>query len=137
MQKYIPFFLSACIVICFFLLSEKTFAQANQNTDGTSAYVKGITTGRAKTLVTGVLGLIGLIIALRAKRRLAKNSTNRNGLVVAFVLSLVTIILSVIQLIISADAVFGSGSGKAGAIVALLLGLIGIGISGLALRQKK
>ena len=137
MQKYIPFFLSACIVICFFLLSEKTFAQANQNTDGTSAYVKGITTGRAITLVTGVLGLIGLIIALRAKRRLAKNSTNRNGLVVAFVLSLVTIILSVIQLIISADAVFGSGSGKAGAIVALLLGLIGIGISGLALRQKK
>jgi len=137
MQKYIPCFLSACIMICFFLLSEKTFAQANQNIDSTSAYVKGITTGRAKTLVTGALGLIGLIIALRTKRRLAKNNTNRNGLVIAFALSLVTIILSAIQLIASASTVFGSGSGKAGAIVALLLGLVGIGISGLALRQKK
>ena len=136
MKRCIPYFLSACIMICFFLLPENAFAQANQNTDSTSSYVKGITTGRAKTLATGVLGLIGLIIALRAKRRLAKNSDYRNGLVIAFVLSLVTIILSAIQLIASAGAVFGSGSGKAGAIVALFLGLIGTALSGLSLRKK-
>ena len=135
MKKYIPFILAVCIMFGFFLLTQSAFTQTSQNTDNTS-YVKGITAGRATAMAIGVLGLISLIVAWRAKLRFAKNSNSRNGVVVAFVLSLLSIVLSVIHLVTSAGAVFGSGSGKAGAIVALVLGLIGAVLSGLTLQKK-
>jgi len=136
MRKYIPYILSTCIIICFFLLTEKSFSQTSQNSDGTFTYVKGITSGRAKALATVALGLISLLLAWRAKIRFTKNNSNRNGLVTAFILSLLTIILSAVHLSTSAGAEFGSGSGKAGAIMAVLLGLAGAALSGLALRKK-
>ena len=136
MKKYIPFSLAICTMISFFLLTQNAFTQTSQSTTNTSTYVKGITSGRAKAMAIGVLGLISLVIAWRAKLRVSKNSSSRNGVVVAFVLSLSSIILSVIHLMTSAGAVFGSGSGKAGALVALLFGLIGAVLSGLALQKK-
>jgi hypothetical protein len=72
-------------------------------------------------------------------------STNSSGVrnnmrtpaIIALCLGGVAIILSLIHLSTSAGAVFGSGSGKAGAIVTLVLALIGITLSGLALRGKR
>src|SRR6266498_2847507 len=134
MKKYIAYILLAWLIIGFtFLVTEKVFSQSDQKEnkkdttssittmpDKNAAYVSGITTGRAKALVGVVAGLISLVIGWRAKARSAKDTGNvRTGAGVAVVLGLTGIILSIIHLATSVGAVFGSGSGKAGAIFAL------------------
>jgi peptidoglycan/LPS O-acetylase OafA/YrhL len=143
-MKY--FVLSACITIAFFFFtSEKAFSITDQEqqmdttsieSDETSPYAQGLTAGRAKSLVGGVLGLISLIIGWRAKARVAISHSARSWATTALVLGLVAIGLSVVHLA-NVSGGFGTGGGKAGAIVALVLGLIGIALSGLALRRKE
>jgi len=150
MKKYISYIFSAALIIgCTFLIIGKAASQSNQGnkpdttssvtkiSDGTSTYVRGITAGRARSLVGVVIGLVSLIVGWRAKARFASNSNGRTGAIVALALGLVSIVLSIVHLSTSAGAVFGSGSGKAGAIVGLVLGLIGMAFGGLALRQRK
>lgn len=48
----------------------------------------------------------------------------------------IVIILSLIRLSTSAGTVFGSGGGKTGTIVILVLALIGAALSGLVFRSK-
>ena len=151
MKKYLPYILSAWLIVGFsFLAMGKVFSQANQKEDkmdttrpatakpdGSSSYVTGITTGRAKSLIGTAAALISLIVGWRAKLRSKKsNGDGRTGAIVALVLGLTGIILSIIHLSTSYGAAFGSGSGKAGALVALLLGLVGMILGGLALRPK-
>lgn len=154
MGKVISFIWSAGLVIALcFLTTEKTFSQALQDKpkpdsttvtakpdgDSSHTYVKGITPMRARSLAGVALGLISLIIGWIARRRAAKGtgSKGRNGAVAALSLGALAIIISIIHLSITAGAVFGSGSGKAGAILGLVLGIIGVALSGLVLRQKK
>ena len=152
MKKYIGYLLLACFIIGFTLLAGgKVFSQSSQNenkTDttisaktmpaGSSAYVSGITAGRAKALAGVVVALTSLVIGWRAKVVYSRGKGNiRTGAMVALLLGLISIGLSIMHLMTSAGAVFGSGSGKAGAIFALVPALIGITLGGLALRQKK
>jgi hypothetical protein len=154
MEKIISFILSAGLVLAFcFLTTEKTFSQTFQDeyksdtttvttkSEGGSSYtyVKGITPMRARSLVSVALGLTSLVIGWRARKRTAASIGNqgRNDAIVALSLGAIAIVLSIIHLIITAGAVFGSGSGKAGAIFALVLSLIGMTLSGLVLRRKK
>lgn len=146
MKKIIGYLLSLWLIIGLnFAAAEKALAQVAQNGNGpettdslvtksgeTPGYVRGITSGRARSIVAGVLGLISIIIAWRAKTRSHKTAAKA-----AVATGLVSIVLSVIHLSTSAGAVFGSGSGKAGAIVALILGLSGILLGGMALRLRK
>ncbi|MEO6455442.1 MAG: DUF6223 family protein [Ginsengibacter sp.] len=146
MKKYIPSILTAWLIVGFtFLVTEKVFSQTSQGeiksaaADSTTTksregytYVKGLTAGRARALVGVVLGIISLIVGWRSKIRSAKT-----GAKVALALGLITLIISVVHLSTSAGAVFGSGSGKAGAIVALVLALICITLGGLTLRSRK
>ena len=90
-----------------------------------------ITTGRARSLVGGVVGLISVIIGGLA---LARNW--RTGAVVGSVLGLIAMILSVVHLGTTTGG-FGTGSGRAGAIVALVLGLIGVSLGGLVLVRSR
>lgn len=144
MKKYVRFTLLACLVVGFsFLTMEKVFSQSAA--DGTPQAVTGITAGRARSLVGAVIALVSLIMGWRAKVR--SNATNVSGAgnsgnkriqaIIALSLGGIAIILSVIHLSTSAGAVFGSGSGKAGAIVALVLALAGVALSALALRPKR
>jgi hypothetical protein len=149
MKAPIPYLLSAWLILGFaFLLPEKVFAQSRQEENTVSAtdtvktrpaatpdYVTSITSGRAKSLTAGVVGLMSLVIGWRVKVRSA--GRNRTGSIVALGLGLVGVILSVVHLSTSVGAVFGSGSGKAGAIVALALSLLGMGLGGLAFRSSK
>jgi len=136
MKKYIPYILSAGVIIGFaFLATEKAFSQTT--TDGTSPYVTGLTAGRARSLVGGVVALISLIIGWRAKARSAHGAGVRHSWVItALVLGLIAIVLSVVHLGTTPGG-FGTGGGKAGAIVALVLGLIGTILSGQVLRSKR
>jgi len=153
MKKCITYVLSACLIICLtYLVTEKTFSQSNSKEnktkttdsitakpDGTSPYVSGITGGRAKALVGGLIGLISLVIGGRAKVRSASAGTGnrRTGAKLALALGLIAIVLSIVHLTTSAGAVFGSGSGKAGAIFGVVLGFIGMILGGMALRKNK
>jgi hypothetical protein len=146
MKYFVPFVISASMIIAFSLVApDKAFSitgQAQQSdttsndSDETSPYVKGITAGRAKSLVGGVLGLISLIIGWRAKVRLANNHSAKSLAITALVLGLVAIGLSVAHLV-NVTGGFGTGGGKAGAIVALVLGVVGSTLGGLALQTKR
>jgi hypothetical protein len=101
--------------------------------------VSGITAGRAAALIPGFLGLISLIIGWWALARSSASPKNRRlAAMSAVVLSTICGILSVAHLIRTAGAEFGTGSGRAGAIVALVVSLIGLvlGVAALA-RLKK
>jgi len=148
MEKYIPYILSAWLIIGFtFLVPAKVFSQTNSkstsnnitpSSGGASQTVRGITPGRARSLAGVVVCLVSLVIAWRAKKRSNGGTDNgRTGAIVALVLGIIGIILSAVHLGITAGAVFGSGSGKAGAIFGLVLGLIAITLSGLSLRSHK
>lgn len=137
LEKYWPVILPVCLIIGFiFLGTGNVFSQSVP--DGTSSTVYGITAGRTRSLVGGVLALISVIIGWRAKASgVGTNSNKRTQALIALSLGAIAIVLSVLHLSKSAGAVFGSGSGKAGAIVALVLALIGMALSGLALRRKR
>ena len=90
-----------------------------------------ITSGRARSLVAAVVGLISVIIG---GLTLARNG--RAGAIVALALGLIGMVLSVVHLGMSTGG-FGTGSGRAGAIVALVLGLIGMNLGGLALARSR
>lgn len=142
MKTFNIYILLACLTITFsFLVIEKTFSQTDQgqrmDTTQSELYVKGVTAGRAKSLVGVALGLISLIIGWRTRAHSAVNpGRGRMWAIAGLGLGLVAIVLSILRL---ANAVggFGSGGGKAGAIVALMLGLIGATLSGLLLRSKR
>jgi Family of unknown function (DUF6223) len=134
MKKYISFVL---IVVLTLLVSDEVFSQIAETSSNNSklfnegGYVRGITPARAIGLVELALGLLSLIIATRAKKRSAKK-----GAKISLALGLGAVVFSVIHFFIAAGAVFGSGSGKAGAIIAFIMGLIGVILAFLTLRSR-
>lgn len=102
---------------------------------GEAAYVQGMTAGRARSLAGGVLGLLSVIIGLRAKVRRSSNSgTSRRLSITGIIMGIVSVILSIVHLAFNMGD-FGTGGGKAGAIAGLLLGLIGGLLGALAFRK--
>lgn len=118
-KKYLHFFPAFIFIILLVVLATDTFAQSDQTSGG---YVKGMTPGRLKSLVGVALGLAGVIIGWKAR------SGNRSSVFLGFTLAAAAIILSVIHLL-NLSGGFGTGGGKAGALVALLLGIVGCAFS--------
>ena len=96
-----------------------------------------ITTGRLWSIVAGVVGLAGLIIGRIALLRSARNirSAQRMGSV-ALIMGLISVIVSGYHLA-STTGGFGTGKGRAGAIIAMIIGLIGIIFGRLALTRSR
>ncbi|WP_343702179.1 DUF6223 family protein [Chitinophaga sp.] len=111
--------------------NEFTLAQDSKLFNETG-YVKGITTARLIGIVELLLGLASVIFAIRSKKRLSVKNAK-----IALVLGLLAIVFSTVHFITAAGAVFGSGSGKAGAILAFVLGVAGVVLSRSALRRQK
>jgi hypothetical protein len=103
----------------------------------TDSFLQVVTTGRLWSIVAGLLGLTGLIIGLMALNRSGRriHSAQRMG-TIALVLGSICIILSIIHLARTTGG-FGTGKGRAGAIVALVIGLIGIIFSRLAVTRSR
>ena len=99
--------------------------------------VTGITPGRAAAILSGIVGLISVVIGrlalIRSTRRI---SSGRIMGIVAMGLGLICIVLSVLHLARTTGG-FGIGKGRAGAIVALVIGLIGMVLGGLALARYR
>ncbi|WP_276368745.1 DUF6223 family protein [Chryseolinea sp. H1M3-3] len=144
MRSFIPFIFPAILTIAVSLLATYTvFSQTEQKSNVAAtgsekhSYVTGITTARAKSLIGVAVGLSSLIIGWRAKKRSAVGTrTQRHWAITALALGLVALFLGVTHLA-NVTGGFGSGGGKAGAIVALFLGLIGASISWIALRSQQ
>lgn len=151
MEKIMSSFVSVAlaVLICF-LPTGKTFAHTFQDEDqsdttiatteiigsSSAAYVKGITSMRARSLVGVALSMLSLVIGWRARKRSSAGNSGRNGARIALFLGGIAMVLSVIHLNLTGGAVFGSGSGKAGAILALILSLVGIWFGATVFRQK-
>jgi len=112
--------------------SISAFAQSQQ--DG--GYVKGITPARAFALGTAVVGILSVVIGWRAKASVAAGRPNRSLSITAIVIASIVITISVVHLA-SLTGGFGSGGGKAGAIGALVMGIIGGSLGAFALWRAK
>lgn len=98
--------------------------------------VRGITSGRARSLAGAAVGLISLIIGGFALARAGRVGTGgRGAAIAAMVLGVIGAILSAVHL--SSAGGFGTGGGRAGAIVGLVLSLIGDTLGGLALIRSR
>jgi hypothetical protein len=100
--------------------------------------VTGMTSGRAAALIPAGLGLISVIIgwiALRRSRVLA--GKGRNLSILGLCLGLADLILSILHLVRMSNQRIGTGSGKLGAIVAIVFGVMGIFLCGLAIARAR
>jgi hypothetical protein len=120
------------IIAILTLSIDASFGQtgAQDNNNENHEYVTGITSARARSLVGTVIGLVSLVTALYTKAQTNKNAKkSRTWGNWALVLGIVAIVLSIIHLA-STNGDFGTGGGKAGAIVGLALGFAGAGLGG-------
>jgi heme/copper-type cytochrome/quinol oxidase subunit 3 len=127
----------ACLTfIIIFSTVTSIFADAAQDQES-ETYVSGMTSGRAKSLIGVALGVSSLIIGWRTKAR-SKNKVNvsKSWPIAGVILGSAGVGLSILHLTASTGG-FGTGGGKAGAIVGLLVGVCGGVFSVLALRIKK
>jgi hypothetical protein len=132
MRTVISFILPALLVAILVFATDKAYSQTSDR-DG---YATGITAARARSLVGVALGLVSLIIGWRVKKRSSVGkSYTRYWVIIALVLGLVAVVLSITHLA-NVNGGFGTGGGKAGAIVALIFGIIGASLNGVALRSK-
>ena len=99
--------------------------------------VSGITAGRAAALFPGILGLIGILVGWLALSRFTRRNNRIRGALTSLIVSAMGIILSASHLIRTAGSDFGTGSGRLGAIVAFVVGVIGIIVGGLAFSRAR
>jgi hypothetical protein len=110
-----------------------TSAGFGQNGD---AVRYGLTSGRLESILIGVLGITSLILSIRHFRssKNAASTNKRRSIMIAGSLGLICMILAGVHIANSTGG-FGTGSGKAGAIVAIAFGLTAMVISGFALNR--
>ncbi len=111
--------------------------QAGKVNESDPSYVRGMTPGRARSLAGGAVAVLSLIVGLRARRKSATNTSNwRSWAMASLALGVVAVVLSVLHLVNTTGG-FGTGGGKAGAIIALLVAFIGVVLSTLVFVQRK
>jgi peptidoglycan/LPS O-acetylase OafA/YrhL len=119
-------YLMVCATIILCTSVADVFSQASDE----STYVTGITSGRARSLIGVVLGIASVIVGWSSKRKTRRRSAS------ALLLGIAAMIVSVAHLLnLTGD--FGTGGGKAGAIVALGLGTFGCVVSVVALLKQR
>jgi hypothetical protein len=93
--------------------------------------------GRIGAIVAGLLALTGLLIGAQALRRQkAGADTGRRGAVAALVAGLVGIIIGTTVVATSAGGL-GTGNGRGGGYVAIILGTIALILGSLALTRAR
>lgn len=95
-----------------------------------------ITIGRLTSIITDLIGVTSVIIGRQALIRSSRPVNSRPKATLALVLGLFSVLVSALHLILS-NGGFGTGSGKLGAIVALVIGLTGACFGWLALSRSK
>jgi hypothetical protein len=100
--------------------------------------VYGFTSGRLFSTIDAAVGLISAVIGgmslKRSIRRIGNNG--QNGAMIAGVVGLIVIAYAVIHLSIFTGN-FGTGGGRAGAIIAIVMGLISMILAGITLARSR
>lgn len=92
--------------------------------------------GRLGVTSIGLIGLLNLIIAIQAYRRLGRGIDSRTRAIVALILGLIVAVLALIHFVTTSGP-FGTGNGRAGAIVAMLVGLSDMILGTLVLVRRR
>jgi uncharacterized protein DUF6223 len=96
-----------------------------------------ITPGRLTSIAIGILGLISLVIGRQAlAHSTASMRPRRPKAIATLIIGISVVVLSVLHLSLSTGG-FGTGSGKLGSIVAMLIGLIGSALGCMALVRSR
>lgn len=119
------------IAVIMLLLIAPIFAHASGD-----PVVYGIAQGRLTSIIAGLVALISIIMGVLALRSSASASFKKRIGTLSIVLGSLSAFLSLIHLANSTGG-FGTGSGKAGAIVAIILGMIGTTLGGMALSRSR
>lgn len=108
-----------------FLLSNfaTTIVSAQEKNQNTGVI---LTSDRSFSLILTGVAIISLIIAVRSKKQIAALNKKRN-LFTATALGIMAIVFSIIHIVSTTG--FGTGGGKAGAILSLVIGVIGVSIA--------
>jgi hypothetical protein len=123
-------FLKAGLFLC--IMAAPAFAHASGD-----PVAIGITPGRLSSMIGAVVGLISIISGGLALRPSARVRFKKREATIALVGGLICIVLSIVHLA-RATGDFGTGSGKLGAIVAIVLGITGMVLGRIAMvRYRK
>jgi hypothetical protein len=95
-----------------------------------------ITIGRLTSIITGLIGVTSVIIGRQALIRSSRPVNSRPKAIFALVMGLFSVLAGALHIVLS-NGGFGTGSGKLGAIVALVIGMIGACFGWLALSRSK
>jgi hypothetical protein len=96
----------------------------------------GITSGRLTSIIAGLLGLTSIITGGLALRSSAGAGFKKRVGTWSMIIGSLSTVLSLIHLATTTGG-FGTGSGKAGAIVAIVLGVIGVTLGSMALSRSR
>ena len=126
--------LVSLVILCAFLLVP-TIASA-EVANGNVGH--RVTPGRLWATIDALVGLVSAILAGRTPARSARRIGNggRNGAIASMVVGLIVIAYAVLHLnIFTGD--FGTGAGRAGAIIAIVMGLTSMVLAGITLTRSR
>lgn len=137
MKRTFVLFLAALAAIAVFAGLVYVVLVATHLSESAATTVQGPTTRRLWATTASVLALISVVIGGLAMVRSASFGTAaRLGMILALAAGLVAVINGTLVLAV-ANGGLGSGNGVVGGAVALVLGLIGMIIAGLALSRSR
>jgi uncharacterized membrane protein len=137
MKRTFVLFLAALAAIAVFAGLVYVVLVATHLSESAATTVQGPTTRRLWATTASVLALISVVIGGLAMVRSASSGTAaRLGMIFALAAGLVAVINGALVLAVATGGL-GSGNGVVGGAVALVLGLIGMIIGGLALSRSR
>ena len=137
MKRTFVLFLAALAAVAVFAGLVYVVLVATHLSESAATTVQGPTTRRLWATTASVLALISVVIGGLAMARSASFGTAaRLGMILALAAGLVAVINGALVLAV-ANGGLGSGNGVVGGAVALVLGLIGMIIGGLALSRSR
>ncbi|MFI9210951.1 DUF6223 family protein [Streptomyces sp. NPDC053253] len=101
-----------------------------------AAGVTAMSPGRLGAIVAALLGLTGVVIGALSLARPAGRFGTRSRRLVSLAAGLTAMALGAL-VVATSDSGIGTGNGRGGAFVALLLGLIGVAMAGLSLTRAR
>jgi hypothetical protein len=120
------------LVCCLALLA--VGGGADENPAAASVYA--MSPGRLGAVVAALVGLIGVVIGVRALARSRRTGDGPGGGIVALVAGLIGMVLGGL-VVATADGGLGTGNGLGGGVVALVVGLTSMVLGGLARARSR
>jgi len=115
-----------------------TPAAAHVSVEAANVTVYTVTAARVWATAAALLGLIGIVIGVRARARSSRRIGNsgRRGAVAALVLGLTAVVVGALNLAV-ADGGPGTGNGVIGGAAAVVLGLVAAVLGGLVVARSR